>query len=248
VAQGVDWIGVSFVQEPGDLARVRACLPAEDPPLLMAKIEKRRAVAELEAILDASDAVMVARGDLGVETELSEIPLLQKRIIAAANARARPVVTATQMLESMVTHERPTRAEVSDIANAVLDGTDAVMLSAESAVGRHAVLAVRMLKRVVAAVDAGRPFPGARPWTGDARRPCPGARAGPGDGPPADAVSVAACQLADRLEARASISRARELRQGAAISRFRPRAPIAALAASARVADALALVCGVAPL
>src|SRR5690606_2110578 len=167
VAQGVDWIGVSFVQEPGDLARVRACLPAEDPPLLMAKSEERRAVAELEASLDAADAVMVARGDLGGETELSEIPLLQKRIIAAANARARPVVTATQMLESMVTHERPTRAEVSDIANAVLDGTDAVMLSAESAVGRHPVLAVRMLKRVVAAVDAGRPFPGARPWTGD---------------------------------------------------------------------------------
>jgi pyruvate kinase len=159
---------------------------------------------------------------------------VQKRIIAAANARARPVVTATQMLESMVEHERPTRAEVSDVANAVLDGTDAVMLSAESAVGRHPVLAARMLKRVAAAIDTGGPF--SRP-----AQPAPEVAA-------RDALSFAACQLAERLEARAIVVRARELRAVAALARFRPRAPIVALAASERMARTLAVVSGVTPL
>lgn len=111
----------------------------------MAKIEKRRALANLEEIVEAADGVMVARGDLGVETDLAEIPIVQKRIIAMANAWARPVVTATQMLESMVEHEHPTRAEVTDVANAVLDGTDAVMLSAETAIGQFPVAAVKIL-------------------------------------------------------------------------------------------------------
>jgi pyruvate kinase len=155
LAEEAEWIGVSFVQSAADIVRVRVLLPVGVQPLLMAKIEKRRALASLDEIIEASDGVMVARGDLGIETNLAEIPLVQKRIIATANACARPVVTATQMLESMVEHEHPTRAEVTDVANAVIDGTDAVMLSAETAIGRFPVLAVEMLDRVLAATEAG---------------------------------------------------------------------------------------------
>lgn len=231
----VDWIGVSFVQNADDVARVRACLSAAHRPLLMAKIEKRRALENLDAIVDAADAVMVARGDLGVETDVAEVPLAQKRIIAAANARARPVVTATQMLESMVTHERPTRAEVSDIANAVLDGTDAVMLSAESAIGSHPVAAVGVLRRVIAATLAEHAGRMAR------------ARLAASDGAAADAVAFAACQLAERLEVSAIIADVEHVSQAAALARFRPRAPIVALAHTPGAYSALALVAGVAP-
>ena len=157
VTQAVEWVGVSFVQSASDLARVRECLPAGmgTQPLLIAKIEKPLALADLDAIVEASDGLMVARGDLGIETDLAEIPVVQKRIIAAANARGRPVITATQMLESMVEHEHPTRAEATDIANAVLDGTDAVMLSAETAIGRFPIAVVRFLARVLTSTEKG---------------------------------------------------------------------------------------------
>jgi pyruvate kinase len=232
VSQGVEWIGVSFVQEAADLERVRDCLPGTGAPLLMAKIEKRGALAELDAILDAADAALVARGDLGVETELAEVPLVQKRIIRAANAKARPVVTATQMLESMVERERPTRAEVSDVANAVLDGSDAVMLSAESAVGRHPVLAAQMLGRVIEATEAP---------SGGALRAEAGARA-------SEAMSAAACELAGRIGACAIIARVQTVAQAAALARLRPRAPILALGDDPAICRALALVRGVLPL
>lgn len=236
-AHGVDWIGVSFVQHADDLARVRACLPDSGAaPLLMAKIEKRRALEALEAVVEAADGVMVARGDLGVETDVAEIPLVQKRIIAAANARARPVVTATQMLESMVEHERPTRAEVTDIANAVLDGTDAVMLSAESAIGKHPLAAVQVLRRVVAATLGAYAPAMAR------------ARLEPEAAVPGDAaVGFAACQLAERLGARAIIAHVQGVSQAGAIACFRPRAPIVALAPS-DAWRALTLISGVVPL
>lgn len=237
VSQGVDWIGVSFVQGADDLARVRACLPATTVPLLIAKIEKRRALAALGEIVEAADGIMVARGDLGVETDLAEIPLVQKRIIAAANAQARPVITATQMLESMVEHDHPTRAEVTDVANAVLDGTDAVMLSAESAVGRNPVAAVHILQRVIAATEAEY---GAR--ISASQLEASGAvRAD-------EAVAFSACQLAQRLEARAIITHVGAVPQAAAVARFRPRAPIIAFAESENVCRSLALVCGVSPL
>ena len=236
LAQGADWIGVSFVQSPEDLARVRACLPQEDPPLLMAKIEKRRALAALAPIVAAADGVMVARGDLGVETDLAAIPLVQKRIIAAANAAGRPVVTATQMLESMVEHEHPTRAEVTDVANALLDGTDAVMLSAETAVGRFPVPAVRILRRVLAAAEAE--YAGAMALE----------RLRDRAGAPADAVSFAACELAARLDARAIIAPVHEAAVVLAIARLRPRAPLVALTQSEALGHRLAMVRGVAPL
>jgi pyruvate kinase len=236
-AQAVDWVGVSFVQGADDLERVRACLPGGAGPLLMAKIEKRRALSSLEAIVESADAVMVARGDLGVETDLAEIPVVQKRLIAAANERMRPVLTATQMLESMVERDRPTRAEVSDVANAVLDGTDAVMLSAESAIGRSPLAAVQVLQRVIAATldEYAGPMARARLQAG---------------GPFAEqeAVGLAACQLADALEARAIIAHVHDLRHAAAIARFRPRVPIVALTDSAGACGALTLVSGVFPL
>lgn len=237
VGEGVDWIGVSFVQTADDLARVRAALAGGRQPLLMAKIETRHALANLDSIIASADAVMVARGDLGVETDLAEIPLVQKRIIAAANASARPVVTATQMLESMVEHEHPTRAEVTDIANAVLDGTDAVMLSAESAVGKNPVAAVHMLRRVLTATEAE--YAASMAQRQLAQRGAVSAD---------EAVGHAACQLAQRLAAPAIIIHARSLAPAAAIARFRPQATVIALTDSEIVCRSLALVWGVSPL
>jgi pyruvate kinase len=237
VAQEVDWIGVSFVQSADDLGRVRACIPEGHAPLLMAKIEKRRALLNLDSIIDAADGVMVARGDLGVETDLAEIPLAQKRIIAAANAKARPVVTATQMLESMVEHEHPTRAEVTDVANAVLDGTDAVMLSAESAVGRYAAAAVKMLQRVITATEAEY-----------ARRMSAARLDANGSGQQEQPVSAVACQLAERVGAKAIITLVDDQRMAAAIARFRPAAPIVALTSSHPLCRSLAMMWGVSPI
>src|SRR5881628_2014022 len=132
-AAGADYLGLSFVRRAEDLGELRALVPPDVK--LVAKIEKATALEDLERILEACDAVMVARGDLGVELPFEEVPAVQKRLIREANRYGKPVITATQMLESMVHHPRPTRAEASDVANAILDGTDAVMLSAETAVG-----------------------------------------------------------------------------------------------------------------
>jgi pyruvate kinase len=144
---GVDYLALSFVRRPEDLEQLRKLV---DPATkLVAKIEKATALDNLEKIVAASDAVMVARGDLGVEMPFEQVPLVQKRLISEANHQGKPVITATQMLESMVHAPRPTRAEASDVANAILDGTDAVMLSAETAVGRYPVEAVRAMDRII---------------------------------------------------------------------------------------------------
>jgi pyruvate kinase len=144
---GVDYLALSFVRRPEDLEQLRKLV---DPTTkLVAKIEKATALDNLEKIVAASDAVMVARGDLGVEMPFEQVPLVQKRLIGEANHQGKPVITATQMLESMVHAPRPTRAEASDVANAILDGTDAVMLSAETAVGRYPVEAVRAMDRII---------------------------------------------------------------------------------------------------
>jgi pyruvate kinase len=151
VEQDLDYIALSFVRRPEDIQELRALLPKG--VLIVAKIEKDSALLRLDEILKASDAVMVARGDLGVELPFEEVPLAQKRIIGLANRFGRPVITATQMLESMIEHPRPTRAEANDVANAVLDGTDAVMLSAETAAGAFPELAVRAMHRIVSAAE-----------------------------------------------------------------------------------------------
>lgn len=237
VAQEVDWIGVSFVQRASDLAGVRALLPSGPRALLMAKIEKRHALVELEAIIKEADGVMVARGDLGVETDIAEIPLVQKRIIADANALARPVITATQMLESMVEQSHPTRAEVTDVANAVLDGTDGVMLSAETAIGRFPAAAARTLNRVLTATE--REF-GAR-MASDRLRSTSAETSG-------DSLSFAACQLALRLDAKAIIVPVSALMTAARIVRFKPKVPVVAVTHSERLYRQLAVAWGVLPL
>ena len=164
IALGVDYIGVSFVRRAEDIEELRAIVPKT--VRLIAKIEKDTALNNLDEILEASDAVMVARGDLGVELPFEQVPLVQKRIISRANRHGKPVITATQMLESMITNPRPTRAEASDVANAILDGTDAVMLSAETAVGSYGLEAVLAMDRIAREVEAQR----LRPPEGERRR------------------------------------------------------------------------------
>ena len=151
---GVDFIALSFVRRPGDAELVRDIMRQEDIEVpVIAKLEKPEAVENLEAIVEAFDGIMVARGDLGVELPLEQVPLVQKRAIQAARERNKPVIVATQMLESMITNSRPTRAEASDVANAVLDGADAVMLSGETSVGAHPIGAVRTMERIIDAVE-----------------------------------------------------------------------------------------------
>ncbi len=154
IAQGVDIISLSFVRKPEDVRTLKELLAAigSDIPVL-AKIEKPQAVANLEAIVDECDAIMVARGDLGVEMSPEKVPLIQKRIIRLCNQKGIPVITATQMLESMIHNPRPTRAEANDVANAIIDGTDAVMLSGESAVGEFPLEAVKMLAKIATDVE-----------------------------------------------------------------------------------------------
>jgi pyruvate kinase len=155
VEQGLEYIALSFVRRAQDIAELRSMIPKS--MLAVAKIEKDSALENIETIVRASDCVMVARGDLGVELPFEEVPYAQKRIIALCNRLGRPVITATQMLESMITHPRPTRAEASDVANAILDGTDAVMLSAETAAGQYPRLAVEAMTRIIAEIE-GKPL------------------------------------------------------------------------------------------
>ncbi len=152
VAQDLDYLALSFVRRGDDIAELRTMIPKH--MLVVAKIEKDSALMNIEEIVRASDGVMVARGDLGVELPFEEVPYAQKRIIALANRLGKPVITATQMLESMITHPRPTRAEASDVANAILDGTDAVMLSAETAAGQYPRLAVEAMTRIIAEIES----------------------------------------------------------------------------------------------
>jgi len=152
VEQGLDYLALSFVRRAEDMERLRELIPKS--LLVIAKIEKDSALDDIENITRTADGIMVARGDLGVELPFEEVPLVQKRLIRLANQLGRPVITATQMLESMVEHPRPTRAEASDVANAILDGTDAVMLSAETAMGRYPELAVRAMRRIIAEIES----------------------------------------------------------------------------------------------
>src|ERR687898_322545 len=205
VELGVDYIALSFVRRPEDMEQLRALVPRGVK--LIAKIEKDTALKNLCGILDASDAIMVARGDLGVELPFEEVPLIQKQIIREASLHGKPVITTTQMLESMVHAPRPTRAETSDVANAILDGTDAVMLSAETAVGEYPLEAVQAVDPVAREIEAQPPSPGATIDVALGRR-----SAGDGAlthhrsiqaGPirTEDAIAVAVCAAAEMLSA-----------------------------------------------
>ncbi len=164
---GVDAVSQSFVDRPEDIAAVRsAAAELGHHPMIIAKIERSGALQRIEAIMDAADGIMVARGDLGVEIPIEEMAVAQKRLMRLANLKCKPVITATQMLESMIGHRLPTRAEATDVANAILDGTDAVMLSGESAMGRHPVESVAMLAKIAAATEPHRSVFGAA-WTGE---------------------------------------------------------------------------------
>ncbi len=188
--QGVDAVSQSFVGSAADLRALReAAKPFGNPPFVIAKVERARALAHYEEILDEADGIMVARGDLGVETPIEKMAIVQKDLIARAVARGKTVITATQMLESMTHHRLPTRAEATDVANAILDGTDCLMLSGESAVGDFPVEAVAMLVRIAAATEPQ----GARWRPGGYREPAPTA----GEAGPRDLVALAVEDLCD---------------------------------------------------
>jgi pyruvate kinase len=233
--EGVDFVALSFVRHEDDLAPVRKRLESrEHPPMLIAKIEKPQAVDRIDPILEAVDGVMVARGDLGVEMPPEAVPMIQKTVIAAARRAGRPVITATQMLRSMVDSPRPLRAEASDIANAVLDGTDAVMLSEETAVGNFPTEAIQVLHRVASEAE---PEMDHQKMLSDSFSPAvPELTA---------AISRAACDLAASIDAAAILTTTASGATARLVARLRPAAPILAMTTSEAVARQLTLSWGV---
>ena len=233
---GVDYVAQSFVRAGADVAALRARLDdAGSAAWVIAKIELREAVAALPEILAEADAVMIARGDLGVEVGAAEVPLLQKRVILAALERGKPAITATQMLETMVHRPEPTRAEASDVANAILDGTSSVMLSAETAIGEHPIEAVATMDRIARAVEPSLGY----------RHQLPGAEEAPTVG---QAMSNAACDLAEALGATAILVPTFTGRTASAVARLRPRRPVVALTHLQVSLQHMAIEWGVTPL
>lgn len=238
--QDVDYIGLSFVQRPEDIRDLRARIPST--ALIVAKIEKDTALEDIENILAETDAVMVARGDLGVELPFEQVPVAQKRIIQLANLNARPVITATQMLESMMTNPRPTRAEASDVANALFDGTDAVMLSGETAAGRYPFLAVEAMARIAAEIEKTTAYEeGPKydvPITHFLRS---------GATPTEHAIAAATVEAVSLLAAPAVITFTRTGGTTRLVSSYRPPVPVLGVSDQERTWRQLALVWGVHP-
>lgn len=232
----VDLIGLSFIRSAGDLERVRSAMPKQKLlPLLVAKIETRSAVGNLEEIVKAADAVMVARGDLGIQMPLQDVPLLQKEIIEMCNSTGRPVITATQMLESMTHGPLPSRAEVNDVANAVLDGTDALMLSEETAIGNYPIATVETMSTVAErAEQQERARTGAVTYDEV-------------DDPVSWAIARAAVHAAEELDVAAILCPTRSGATARRVAAFRPRMPILGLGHRAETVRPLALVWGVIP-
>ncbi|MCX7863826.1 MAG: pyruvate kinase [Novosphingobium sp.] len=231
IEHGVDWIGLSFVQRPEDVAEARRLMGGYGA--LMAKIEKPSAVRELDKILELADGIMIARGDLGVELKPEEVPPLQKRIIEAARMTGKPVVVATQMLESMIESPSPTRAEVSDVANAVYDGADAVMLSAETAAGNWPVEAVTMMDRIATQVE-GDPTYLERIHIAET----------PPDATTADALALSCARIADTLPIDGIIVFTGSGSTARRVARERPSAPVLVLTPSPKTARRLSLLWG----
>jgi pyruvate kinase len=232
---GADYVALSFVRSAADVRDLRQMIAqAGSPARVIAKIEKAEAVDALDDVLEETDAVMVARGDLGVEIGPASVPLLQKRIIVRALERGKPVITATQMLESMVHANEPTRAEASDVANAILDGTSAVMLSGETAVGEYPIESVAYMDRIARVVEPSigyrHQFPerGVDPTVGQA-------------------MSNATCDLAETLGARAIVVPTSTGRTASRVARLRPHQPIIAITPSRTAVSQLALEWGVWP-
>jgi pyruvate kinase len=233
----VDFIALSFVRGSEDIKEVKEILRSHHADIpVIAKIERHEALGHLDAIMQEADGIMVARGDLGVEIPLEEVPLVQKKLIKRANTLGKPVITATQMLRSMVESPRPTRAEASDVANAILDGTDALMLSEETAIGRYPVEAVRFMALIAQATEKSFPHEAFLP-------PDPYQK-----GEIADAMSHAACNLAADLEVAAIITPTLTGRTARLVSRYRPRHPILAFSPKSATVRQLILSWGVHPI
>ncbi|APD49588.1 pyruvate kinase [Synechococcus sp. CS-602] len=232
--QGVDWVALSFVRNPSDMQEIRDLINSHGHTTpVIAKIEKFEAIDQIDQILPLCDGVMVARGDLGVEMPAEEVPLLQKELIRKANSLGIPIITATQMLDSMASCPRPTRAEVSDVANAILDGTDAVMLSNETAVGDYPVEAVATMARIACRIE--RDYP-SRPVDSHLASTIP------------NAISQAVSTIARQLRAAAILPLTKSGATARNVSKFRPCTTILAITSDVNVARQLQMVWGVNPL
>jgi pyruvate kinase len=232
--QKVDWVALSFVRNPQDILEIKDLIASTgNSTPVIAKIEKHEAIEEMEAILSLCNGVMVARGDLGVELPAEDVPILQKRLINTANQLGIPVITATQMLDSMANNPRPTRAEVSDVANAIIDGTDAVMLSNETAVGKYPVEAVATMARIAERIEEENISIQRQKKP---RQSIP------------NAISAAVSQIAQELNAAAIMTLTKTGSTARNVSKFRPQTPILAVTPHREVAQQLQLVWGVNPL
>jgi pyruvate kinase len=240
LAQGVDYVAISFVRRAADLHDVKERIKAagRNTPVV-AKIEKPEALDDLASILEITDAIMVARGDLGVEMPPEQVPLIQKQLIEAANDAGVPVITATQMLESMIHNARPTRAEASDVANAIIDGTDAVMLSGETANGQFPVDAVRMMAKIAEVAEAS----GRHAEHAHVEALASMARQGV-----SQAISAAACAIVNVLPVRAIVAFTMSGSTARLVSNMRPTAPILAFTPSEEVYRRLNLIWGITPI
>jgi pyruvate kinase len=229
---GVDLVALSFVRSPDDAAAVRAVMDSEGIHVpVIAKLERPEALDQLEAVIEAFDGMMVARGDLGVETALERVPLVQKRAIDLCRRQAKPVIVATEMLESMVERNRPTRAEASDVANAVLDGADALMLSAETSIGRHPVEAVMTMARIIAASES-LPDPAPSRSRVDPPRP------------QEEAIALGAVMVGRAVDAKALVAFTLSGTSARLLAAQRPALPVLAFTPDPRVRSQLALVWG----
>lgn len=237
VQQKPDYLAVSFVSSAEDISSVRTVLRDNNADIpIIAKIERVQAVKDFDDILSASDGIMVARGDLGVDIPLERVPLIQKEIIWKCNLTGKPVITATQMLESMVNAARPTRAEVTDVANAIFDGTDATMLSAETSIGKYPVSAVRTMAKIARATESKLPYDylmgERRMWI---------------ERETDELISYSACHTADSLGAVAIVAFTQSSSTARRVSKYRPRVPILAITPSGAIAGRLLLHWGVYP-
>lgn len=238
IEKQVDFIAVSFVRKPADVLAVRKIIEENAADIdIIAKIESREGVKNLDDIIKVSDGVMVARGDLGVEIPVEEVPLVQKEIIGKCNIAGKPVVTATQMLESMIHNPRPTRAEASDVANAIFDGTDAIMLSGETAAGKYPVEAVETMARIAERAEAALPYEDMLVKK----------RAVLNQITVTDAISYATCATAQGLGATTIITSTESGHTAKMVSKYRPKAAIVAVTPHQRVLRKLALIWGVQP-
>ena len=235
LSQGVDWVAASYVRRPSDLEPLRAAMAEVGVRApLIAKIEQAEAVRRIDELIEAVDGILVARGDLGVELPIDEVPAIQKRIVRLCRKAGKPVITATQMLDSMISNPRPTRAEVTDVANAILDGTDAVMLSGETAAGQYPVESVRMMSRLARRTDPAVEYHHAFDEGGAASTD--------------DVVARAAVEMARAVRASAIVCATASGATARRIARFRPAEPIAAATPSLATYRALGLTWGVRPM